>query len=169
MWSGGSECSYLASGLNERVVGGSGDIVRSAQNASGLVLSDDGSGLSHRVGVTGNAYTYTDSLNTLSIAIAYDDVGPGAHVTDTFLRTVYAVFPGVPTLVATLKGRFGCGNHRGDYDYSGGGGDGRGGERGSERRSGATALHSPARRLMAVRRWRLMRTARFPLRRIWSR
>ena len=109
-WVASGQCSYLAFGRNDRV--GRDDtvpktIIRSVQTDGGLNLNNRHNH-EHIVGVTGNRFTYTADLATLSIVIAYNDQGPGDHITEAFLRTIYVVFPGVPKLNAVLKNTSGA-------------------------------------------------------------
>ena len=104
-WVASGQCSYLAFGRNDRV--GRNDsvptgIIRSVHASDGLNLSNRGNN-EHIVGVNNNRFTYTADRHTLSIVIAYNDDGPGDHITEAFLRTVYVVFPGVPKIAAVLE------------------------------------------------------------------
>ena len=100
VWNAGSDCQYQASGAIA-LTGGSGSIAGVAQNIGGLALTTSGN--EHRVSVVGGTRTYTDSNQTLSIVIAYNDEGAGSHITDEYLRTIYVVFPGVPKIEAVLE------------------------------------------------------------------
>ena len=104
VWNASGQCSYLAFSDNIRVYNVDNPrlpIARTIKTNDGLNLSTRGS--EHIVGVAGNTFTYTASRRTLSIVIAYNNTGPGSHVTDEYLRTVYVVFPGVPKLEAVLE------------------------------------------------------------------
>ena len=48
-------------------------------------------------------FRYTAGETTLSIVLAYNDNGPGAHVTPEHRKTIYVVFPGIPKLDAKLQ------------------------------------------------------------------
>ena len=101
VWNADSNCQYQASGAIA-LAGGSGNIGGAVQgNADGLALTTVGN--EHRVSVVGGTRTYTASSLTLSIVIAYNDEGAGAHITEEYLRTVYVVFPGVPKIVAEMR------------------------------------------------------------------
>ena len=104
VWNGGGGCSYLAFSDNVRVYNVAEPrlpIARTIKSNDGLNLSTRGN--EHIVGVAGNTFTYTAERRTLSIVIAYNDTGPGSHVTDEYLRTVYVVFPGLPKIEAALE------------------------------------------------------------------
>ena len=116
-----SQCGYFAFGKNIRVgidqPGYSFRIVRSQKVANGLEVYDNrgGGGLQaeHAVRLVGgfnpsNPPTFTGDRLTLSIVIAYNDAGPGGHVVDEFLRTVYVVFPGAPKLEVALENTSGA-------------------------------------------------------------
>ena len=110
-WNGSGQCSYLAFGRHDRV--GRDDtvpksIIRTVQTTDGLNLSNRGNN-EHIVGVNSNRFTYTADRHTLSIVIAYNDQGPGDHITEAFLRTIYVVFPGVPKLEVALENTSGAG------------------------------------------------------------
>ena len=101
VWNADSNCQYQASGATA-LLGGSGNIVGVVQgNAEGLALITVGN--EHRVSVASGTHTYTAESKTLSIVIAYNDDGAGAHLTETFLRTVYVVFPGVEKIAAEMQ------------------------------------------------------------------
>ena len=103
-------CTYLAFAKRNATAGGAkgvggnldnGGLTFSTRDDGGLVVRSEGNDL--RVGVANNQYDYTAETNTLSVVIVYSDTGPGSHVSDDFLRTVYVVFPGVPKIEAALK------------------------------------------------------------------
>ena len=103
-------CAYLAFAKRNATAGGAkgvggnldnGGLTFSTRDDGGLVVRSEGNDI--RVGVANNQYDYTAETNTLSVVIVYSDTGPGSHVSDDFLRTVYVVFPGVPKIEAALK------------------------------------------------------------------
>ena len=105
VWNGGGNCSYLAFARHINVYNSVEPrlpIVRTTKTPGGLELRDRNAN-EHIIGVIGNTFTYTASRRTLSIVIAYNDTGPGSHVTDEYLRTVYVVFPGLPKIEAALE------------------------------------------------------------------
>ena len=149
VWNASGQCSYLAFSDNIRVYNVDNPrlpIARTIKTNDGLNLSTRGS--EHIVGVAGNTFTYTASRRTLSIVIAYNNTGPGSHVTDEYLRTVYVVFPGVPKLEAVLEDASGADSEitKPLTVYVGGYGCEceSGGERESERRRGELYLHRNA-------------------------
>ena len=93
--------TYFAFAQKNATAGGTGGLIYTTRDADGLVVRDGGNEI--QVGVVNGQYDYTAETNTLSIVIVYSDVGPGSHVTDDFLRTVYLVLPGVPKLEAVLE------------------------------------------------------------------
>ena len=93
--------TYFAFAQKNATAGGTGGLTYTTRDADGLVVRDGGNEI--QVGVVNGQYDYTAETNTLSIVIVYSDVGPGSHVTDDFLRTVYLVLPGVPKLEAVLE------------------------------------------------------------------
>ena len=104
VWNASGQCTYLAFSRNIRVYNVNDPrlpIARTVKSNDGLNLSTRGN--DHIVGVAGNTFTYTAERRTLSIVIAYNNTGPGSHVTDEYLRTVYIVFPGVPKIAAVLE------------------------------------------------------------------
>ena len=104
VWNAGGQCSYLAFSRNVRVYNVDAPrlpIARTVKTDDGLNLGTRNA--DHIVGVNGNTFTYTAERRTLSIVIAYNDTGPGSHVTDEYLRTVYVVFPGLPKIEAALE------------------------------------------------------------------
>ena len=106
-----SGCNFFAFGQDGRVridqpqLGYNLGFERSEPITDGLEVFANRSGFpsEHAVRLAGNPPTYTAGTLTLSIVIAYDGRGPAAHVIDTFLRTVYVVFPGVEKLEAVLQ------------------------------------------------------------------
>ena len=104
VWNAGGQCSYLAFSRNIRVYNVDDPrlpIARTVKTDDGLNLGTRNA--DHIVGVNGNTFTYTAERRTLSIVIAYNDTGPGSHVTDEYTRTIYVVFPGVPKIAAVLE------------------------------------------------------------------
>ena len=106
-----SGCNFFAFGQDRRIhidqpqLGYNFGFARSVPIADGLevFVNRSNNPSEHAVRLAGNPPTYTAGTLTLSIVIAYDGRGPAAHVIDTFLRTVYVVFPGVRPITATLK------------------------------------------------------------------
>ena len=106
-----SGCNFFAFGQDRRIhidqpqLGYNFGFARSVPIADGLevFVNRTNNPSEHAVRLAGNPPTYTAGTLTLSIVIAYDGRGPAAHVIDTFLRTVYVVFPGVRPITATLK------------------------------------------------------------------
>ena len=106
-----SGCNFFAFGQDRRIhidqpqLGYNLGFARSVPIADGLevFVNRTNNPSEHAVRLAGNPPTYTAGTLTLSIVIAYDGRGPAAHVIDTFLRTVYVVFPGVRPITATLK------------------------------------------------------------------
>ena len=109
-----NDCAFFASGLDTRIYFDQPQrsynlgFDRSVQTTAGLEVYANTGG-QHAVRLARDTDsntvfpTFTDGDQTLSIVIAYDDKGPGSHVTDTFLRTVYVVFPGVPKIAAEMQ------------------------------------------------------------------
>ena len=80
--------------------GGSGGFVRSVVETNGLAVRQNNDKGEIRLSQT---FTYTAGRTTLSIVLAYNDNGPGAHVTPEHRKTIYIVFPGLAKLDAKLQ------------------------------------------------------------------
>ena len=83
--------------------GGSGGIERTVVDSETNGLRATFNSNDTQIRLSGNSHTYTDGESRLKIVLAYNDNGPGAHVTPELRKTLEVVFPGIPKLDAKLQ------------------------------------------------------------------
>ena len=83
--------------------GGSGGLTRTVVDSETNGLQVRQRNTHAQIQLVSQPFRYTAGETTLSIVLAYNDNGPGAHVTPEHRKTIYVVFPGIPKLDAKLQ------------------------------------------------------------------
>ena len=104
--SGSGNCGFFTlvdetngSGFGFR--GGSGNIARTVLRTNGLQVNQNN--LKAEIQLSSEPFEYTAERATLSIVLAYNDEGPAKDLTAEHRKTIYIVFPGIPSVNAVLN------------------------------------------------------------------
>ena len=104
--SGSGNCGFFTlvdetngSGFGFR--GGSGNIARTVLRTNGLQVNQNN--LKAEIQLSSEPFEYTAERATLSIVLAYNDEGPAKDLTAEHRKTIYVVFPGIPSVDAVLN------------------------------------------------------------------
>ena len=104
--SGSGNCGFFTlvdetngSGFGFR--GGSGNIARTVLRTNGLQVHQNSR--KAEIQLSSEPFTYTAERATLSIVLAYNDEGPAKDLTAEHRKTIYIVFPGIPSVNAVLN------------------------------------------------------------------
>ena len=81
--------------------GGSGNIARTAVESNRLKVRQNGQ--KAEIQLSSEPFTYTAERVTLSIVVVYNDEGLAKDLTAEHRKTIYVVFPGIPSVDAVLN------------------------------------------------------------------